>query len=782
MAGKKFSLIALLIFSSITFLNYQHVNSYNVASYNDNEPGLQLFNTLFYIDGTLVIYMVKPINKTCLEPKFYVRVIHANGAIETSTQTYPIPEFNFCYAINEDKIIVRIHKLSPKYAVIVYMNSTDVNSSATYGNLLSKNGEFINKFYIEKSPSLNGKLYNTFIFRESGDFNGGFLMFNRKTDSNDFQWIYFSLLNENGEIINLKSGIIAQAPIEYGDTLKSASIFTALNGRFGVVIANTTVIENDNSTKNIEPNQPSLSMYVTLIYKDETVGPFLIYQTTYIDLVFAYQICGTGFANSVYNCVLGLFKSGIPKIYWTKISFSLNGETYSAKYITYGYLLDNELKLKSTIDLPNNLTVSSFAQGSNHGTFIQNNTFIAIIPNENDNKNWQFITTEVPKLLPDDKGYINPNIESTYPPINGIIKLASEEINITYNLPIVPTVNNISIYQINNNDQDIFRQSFSANSEYCKISDDKKSLTIQVLTSTFNLPNTSYYVIVDNGALIKFSTDQPLTGILENVWKFTTDNPEIQYSDSVNGNLRLNSKGTNLFNSLDSTNKLNFIKNLTIGLANTIPIDPIHLNFIKDQMDYTVSPFTLLLSFKILKSNNNEEDLQKINAAQILNNLNILIKNKFITGISKNNHTSFIDENHGFIFSRNLYDLLEEFKIVNNGKNIPQLFIPSIIILILSVTFNSISSIFIVIKEISNNQEFYEWFKKYVNILAIFTVISSTEVDTLLILSSKMAGLKPFSAPFSSNSLSLIFWCSLTNFFIEDIPQFIIQVGHLNYN
>ncbi|CAJ0747652.1 949_t:CDS:10, partial [Entrophospora sp. SA101] len=712
MAGKKFSLIALLIFSSITFLNYQHVNSYNVASYNDNEPGLQLFNTLFYIDGTLVIYMVKPINKTCLEPKFYVRVIHANGAIETSTQTYPIPEFNFCYAINEDKIIVRIHKLSPKYAVIVYMNSTDVNSSATYGNLLSKNGEFINKFYIEKSPSLNGKLYNTFIFRESGDFNGGFLMFNRKTDSNDFQWIYFSLLNENGEIINLKSGIIAQAPIEYGDTLKSASIFTALNGRFGVVIANTTVIENDNSTKNIEPNQPSLSMYVTLIYKDETVGPFLIYQTTYIDLVFAYQICGTGFANSVYNCVLGLFKSGIPKIYWTKISFSLNGETYSAKYITYGYLLDNELKLKSTIDLPNNLTVSSFAQGSNHGTFIQNNTFIAIIPNENDNKNWQFITTEVPKLLPDvpkllpdDKGYINPNIESTYPPINGIIKLASEEINITYNLPIVPTC---------------------------------------------------YY---------------------QNVYKFIVfkDNPEIQYSDSVNGNLRLNSKGTNLFNSLDSTNKLNFIKNLTIGLANTIPIDPIHLNFIKDQMDYTVSPFTLLLSFKILKSNNNEEDLQKINAAQILNNLNILIKNKFITGISKNNHTSFIDENHGFIFSRNLYDLLEEFKIVNNGKNIPQLFIPSIIILILSVTFNSISSIFIVIKEISNNQEFYEWFKKYVNILAIFTVISSTEVDTLLILSSKMAGLKPFSAPFSSNSLSLIFWCSLTNFFIEDIPQFIIQ-------
>ncbi|CAJ0767260.1 21776_t:CDS:2, partial [Entrophospora sp. SA101] len=94
--------------------------------------------------------------------------------------------------------------------------------------------------------------------------------------------------------------------------------------------------------------------------------------------------------------------------------------------------------------------------------------------------------------------------------------------------------------------------------------------------------------------------------------------------------------------------------------------------------------------------------------------------------------------------------------IFNNGKNVPQLFIPS------------------------NNYEFYEWFKKYANILAVFTVISSTEIDALLILSSKVAGLKPFSAPFSSNSLSLIFWCNLASFLIEDIPQFIIQIIYKN--
>ncbi|CAH1771503.1 15597_t:CDS:1, partial [Entrophospora sp. SA101] len=85
-------------------------------------------------------------------------------------------------------------------------------------------------------------------------------------------------------------------------------------------------------------------------------------------------------------------------------------------------------------------------------------------------------------------------------------------------------------------------------------------------------------------------------------------------------------------------------------LANLTPINPTRLNFIKDQTDYSTSPPTLLLSFEILKPNNNE-DPQEINVSQVMDTLNTLIKNKFITGISSNNHTSFIDENHGFIFT-----------------------------------------------------------------------------------------------------------------------------------
>ncbi|CAH1757826.1 11645_t:CDS:10, partial [Entrophospora sp. SA101] len=711
------------------------------------------------INGTLVVYVVKPINETCIEPKFYIRVIYANGTIETSIQTYPVPEFNFCQVITKDKFTVIINRLLPKYALMVYMNSTDIKSSANYGILLTQNGEFISEFYIDKSSSINGVPDGPCTFAENGNFDGEFLMSNFKTNSNDYQWIHFT---------KLKTGIITQAPFEYGNTILYFSHFPILDG--------ATITENNNSTKNIKPNQPPISIYVSLIYpdKDEIVGPFLIYQTTDVYLSIDYLICASALTSSRFMCAVSLAKVRKPKIYSNGAvtgtgplefnhipdfsdsyltilfygGFLFNvispSETYKNKYTAYGYLLDNDLKINATLDLPSNLTLPPFSKGlatnRNYGIFTQNNTFIEIIPNKNNNKSWNIISTKVPRFLPDDKGYSNPNIDSTYPPINGVIEIGSKEINVTYNTPFVPSINSISIYQINNDDQNILRQSFSADSPYCKISDDKKSMTIQVLTSTLNLSNTSYFVVIGDGALKKSSTNQPLMGIRKNIWKFTT----------TNGILRLNVEGTNLFNNLDSTNKSKFIKNLKNGLANLTPIDPTRLNFIKDQMDYTTLPPTLLLSFGILKSNNSEE----INVSQVIDNLNTLIKNKFITGISIHNHTKFIDENHGFTFTSKeqiniiqgnnivilkMFLILIDFMldiafIFNNGKNVPQLFIPS----------------------------------HYTNI--------KCRNQCITILSSKAAGLKSFSAPFSPNSSSLIFWCSLLNFFIEDVPQFIIQV------
>ena len=66
--------------------------------------------------------------------------------IQMNKKTYPIPEFSFCKSIAisvEGRFTMKITRLQPKYAILAYLNSTDINASADYGIVLSKNGEFL---------------------------------------------------------------------------------------------------------------------------------------------------------------------------------------------------------------------------------------------------------------------------------------------------------------------------------------------------------------------------------------------------------------------------------------------------------------------------------------------------------------------------------------------------------------------------------------------------------------------------------------------------------------
>src|SRR5436305_1318368 len=137
-----FSLVLLLLL--YTLLNNKFVSSYNITTYNENEENLQIFNTLSYRDGTLTIYMVKPINETCVDPNFRIRTIYPNGTTEFNVRSYPIPEFNFCKSVvAKDRFSMKVYRVSPKYSLIAYTNATDMNSSADYGILTTNNGEFL---------------------------------------------------------------------------------------------------------------------------------------------------------------------------------------------------------------------------------------------------------------------------------------------------------------------------------------------------------------------------------------------------------------------------------------------------------------------------------------------------------------------------------------------------------------------------------------------------------------------------------------------------------------
>ena len=120
--------------------------------------------------------------------------------------------------------------------------------------------------------------------------------------------------------------------------------------------------------------------------------------------------------------------------------------------------------------------------------------------------------------------YNNLNINATNPIIDSVADINIDSINITYNYPVSLSMGNISIYQHDfNTNQLILRQMIPANSpSFISLSEDKKNLKLEVLNSTFNMPESHYTVVVDDDTVKDLSSEEPLLGIPPDIWRFTT--------------------------------------------------------------------------------------------------------------------------------------------------------------------------------------------------------------------------------------------------------------------
>ena len=121
-----------------------------------------------------------------------------------------------------------------------------------------------------------------------------------------------------------------------------------------------------------------------------------------------------------------------------------------------------------------------------------------------------------------DKGYNNPIISSSIPAINGTISIGETQIQISYNVSIACSSQNISIYQKIDDTKDIKRESYSGKSNNCKELSDNTTLSLTVLSSTFNKPNSEYYIEIDTNFVKQNKTLEPLPGIPKRKWKFST--------------------------------------------------------------------------------------------------------------------------------------------------------------------------------------------------------------------------------------------------------------------
>ncbi|KAF0492177.1 hypothetical protein F8M41_021794 [Gigaspora margarita] len=451
---------------------------------------------------------------------------------------------------------------------------------------------------------------------------------------------------------------------------------------------------------------------------------------------------------------------------------------------------------------------------------MKNNTYILYVRYSADE--WDIFSIDLPKSR-NDHGYENPNVISTFPKINdnNIIPGNIHKIRVTFSSNISMSLNNLTIYHLDANTNKLNLRKFYSGSSDCDILFNH-SLSCDVTSSIFNQWNATYIIVMDNNFVMFSSTNEPMYGIEEYRWNFTTipcQQPDKKYADTAIGTIRL-TLGDDIKN--DSISDI--ANNVTKELADSIPISSDRLQQTnRYQNDLSTSSRRYIIQLKILPTT----DPCQATVSQIINYLNELIRDKNSL-IYKNNYTKYLSSSHGFNVNVNLWDeikfkllglligivvlgliclvaryrypegqnfmifsvviilfdlVMDILFIVKNGKDVSQLdlYHPSIVILVLSIAFNFVSTIIFIMYELKTNTPFNQWFSKYEKVVSFFTIISGADVVLLGFLTSNFAGFLMFNAPFSKSVKQWIFLATLINTFIENIPQLVIQVLYFRY-
>ncbi|CAB4382853.1 unnamed protein product [Rhizophagus irregularis] len=786
------NLLTNLFYFILLFINPLTVYSYDVILHNETEPGFKIYKVLSYRDGITVVHLVKPINESCIEPRIDLRILHPNGTIDSAKVDYPIPEYNFCRGPN-GFYWFDINRSLPRSINILYL---DIASASYYVLSITRSGYVLSNTYVAPISIINGSIYADGYLTTHTSEECGFMFANYETE-NIVMWKYFSRPDDKGNFSLLNEG---------RHYLQSSSnyyfIFPSIDGNFGLSIPHFELdFFCDTAFSGI--GNTCLLIFNRAEDKNTSEVIKLSFQTS--GSVFDMRKLGDKFVNAEIVTFNGLFQGG----------YLITLRDNQRKTIE-GIILDNDGKYNGTWGFPPGLKSSG-----SFGVTASLNGSLRLVTFENE-MTLKISFTTLPKFFSNDQGYENPHIKSTYPSIDSSIPLSITNINITYHLSVTISTNNVSIYQyINNDDIPILRQFVPGNSPYFSYSSDKKTINMKVLESTFNQPNSNYYIVIDGNMVRDWKSNNPLLGVVRNRWKFNTINIQDNFAEESIGRFSLTKEGTKSFEKLSLDGRRGFLSQLRIDLAKSIPVDINRIDYIKCcEYDYSQKPPRILLSLPIKSTTNPHER----NVDHIIKDLDILIKNKEVTPISWFGTTNNLEASFGF---RRYKNLLDDFKfhligivigivilgflyfyakkkyplgenivifkfpliilnfimsimfILNNGKNVPQLFIPSIIFCVIPTIINFVMGVIIMLQEIKKNRYFYKWFKNNVDIASLFTILSGANLEMLNILSSQVAGIMLFNAPLSKVTQFYIFWGSFIGFFINDVPRFIIQVFYI---
>nr|CAG8468062.1 3373_t:CDS:10 [Entrophospora candida] len=700
-------------------------------------------------------------NEEDIEETFPISSQHVLLAIEKN--------YNFC-----PNDMIEYYILNKEYVLVTYVEEAPYDAGYPYdlyGLIVNTNGKVTKRLKL-------GADYQHKIAVNLVPENG-FIAIDRPINASR-SWQIFSHPDPiTGDVQQINSGKLEFTDKVGNENINSAILSTAEGGYALISVTKTNLARSDDTYY-----EPEWSVYATFIKPELNIvpKPYLIYETA--EILDSLEIQKCKIANN------GIGNGGFLV-------------THLKKDAITGYLVDDDGKFVENWEGVKGISV-------NMGVFYHNNTVYGIVQQQNKNE-IKIYANFLKKSQAINPNFQNSVINSTFPEIDSTTPLTA--LSITYKIPVTLSTQNITVYKYPENGDDLssmtnFRQTFSASAGLCNLSNDNYTVNITVFSSTFNEPGSRYFVVINDNFVKSQPENEPLL------------------EEEATGLLCLTTEGTEVYQSYDDPDE--FRRLLIEQLSSVIPISPSRLKLSSHiQIDSTAAKERVLFELTITLNNNKQEK----DVETIIKDLNSLIANKDYTAISKHNITRYLDSEKQFVIIHNnvsnkpnkiciyilsafggcflalliiyliarnknkeannltiflaafvLGDLVIDILfLVFHSRKVSWLFIPNLLCVVIPLIYNFSLAISIFIIEIKSNREFAKWFQKYSRIASVITILSSADVEMLEILDSKIFNLQVFSAPLSSQQRglkhqSLFFYGGMMNLFIEDIPQFIIQI------
>ncbi|CAG8658329.1 1482_t:CDS:10 [Dentiscutata erythropus] len=860
----KFIVILYAIFALLLLLPSPSTQL-NQFTYEDPEAGLDLLDDDKSNDGTIILRFGKPLiningSTACWTKTIYLRIIHPNASISFfSISNHSVPDFNFCLKDGSTRDYTTIWGFDQELILLTYYNSSNVTTSAIMGLFITFEGKVISTTKLHDALIDYGGILKYWLVIPISSPSDGFLFYCR--GASVISWIHYSAPKNDGEVIErARSGII-----KTNIKVVTVTAFYVLERGFAIVYGGDDSPSNLNYTTNINSFNfgTTNGVYIMFYYLTTNMrtGPFLLYQfptqtlksnnsqaliqtTKLRGLICSVDFDGAGnicmlILTSQYNITNTTSQPTLLKIsYLSSGSVTKIGEMANVNFtygfnliplrfggylmivyqdnLNFGYVLDESGNVYSNWSLPQPLVLP---QHISEYVVLANNS-IVIVENQN-NSIWNVTRDDLYRFYGQDNNeFNNPIIASTSPIIGSRVNESTRQLQFTFTYPVTLSSSNISIYQQINGSNDLLRQRFQgdSSSQLCRPDpNDNKTVIVQVIPSTFNEPNSLYYVTIENDFVKRSDTNEALLGLDKNLWTLITDSKQTIYSSQITGVIRLTPDGSDYYLSLSSVDKQKFQEQLATDLSSIIPVEDNRLTAADGlEKDTSTGSLQILLPF-IIKDTT---DLSKKSSNKISQDFNILLTYKEYSALMDYNTTVLIDKTYPmtivplllrdystliiiialasivliimyFLASRKFKKArnISIFKLifividlglrisflVNDARKVPELYLPTLIILIMSMSINTITSLVVTVHEIGKNPDFNKWFSKYGQFLPILTIISAGHVEALNVLTSKFGMLDIFCTNFSEVAEKSIFFAGISCLFACEIPQFIIQ-------